>query len=72
MLGAVAVGQELAPALYRPAAAPAASSFLMWKEGMAAIEGKVTKAGRRGPARTSASRQRIVGGQWLGVLLCSF
>jgi hypothetical protein len=44
-----------------PTAAPAASSFLVREEGMAAIEGKIAKAGRSWPARAQVSRRRLIG-----------
>jgi hypothetical protein len=62
--GAVALGQKPLPALDRLAATPAASSFLVREEGVAAIEGEIAEASCRGPARTSTSRKGLIEVQW--------
>ena len=68
MLGTVALGQELDTTHDRLATAPATRPLLMRKEGMAAIEGEITKAGCLGAVCGDGSRQGTVGGQGLGVL----
>jgi hypothetical protein len=68
MLGTVALGQELSATHDRLATAPATRPLLMRKEGMAAIEGEITKAGCLGAVCGDGSRQGTVGGQGLGVL----
>jgi hypothetical protein len=71
MLGAIARGQKSITAYHRSTAAPAASTFLARKEGMAAIEGEVAEAGRIGPVHAGDSGQRIIDSQWLDLLLWS-
>ena len=71
MLGAVARGQKSITTYHCSTTAPAASTFLARKEGMAAIEGEVAEAGRMGPVHAGDSGQRIIDSQWLELLWSS-